>query len=60
MKLTIETQLLTIIVQIFEGNRSFCSHALVITRLTGDAIRLTIPELCDALDRAARIQRTST
>jgi hypothetical protein len=58
MKITIETDFLTIIVQIFDGKAARFSHAVVIMRLSGDTTRLTIPELCNALDRAALIQRS--
>jgi hypothetical protein len=54
MKITIETEWLTIIVQIFYGTRASYSHAVLVPRLTGDSVRLTIPELCKALEMAAR------
>jgi hypothetical protein len=57
MKVTIETEWLTIIVQIFSGSWAQHSHAIIVPRLTGDAVRLTIPELCTALKRAAKAKR---
>lgn len=53
LKVAIETEFLSIIVQIFHGNTAHLSHALLISRLSGDVVRLTIPELCSSLDRVA-------
>jgi hypothetical protein len=53
MKLTIETDFLTIIVQLFQGKLHKFSYALITNRLSGDTSRLTIPELCETLDKAA-------
>jgi hypothetical protein len=53
MKLTIETEWLTIIVQIFDGARANFSSAVIVPRI-GDPVRLTIPELCEALERAEK------
>lgn len=57
MKITIETEWLLIVVQIYDGTRARFSYAVMLMRLSGDTIRLTIPELCTALERAARKQK---
>jgi len=56
MKITLELETCTIIVQIFDGTtaKAAWSYAIFISKLTGEVIRLTIPELLESLNRAAR------
>lgn len=57
MRITIELESCSIVVQIFVPPPKICpewSYALLIPRLTGDVIKMTIPELIKALELAAQ------
>lgn len=55
MRLTIDLETCTIIVHIFNGNRwPKRSYAVFISKLDGGPIRMTIPELIEALERASK------
>lgn len=61
MSLTIALETCTIIVEIFDGKRyrADWSYAVFISKLTGQVLRLTIPQLVTALDNAAKEMRES-
>lgn len=55
MKVTVDLDSCTIIVEMFHRpHRPDWSYAVLISKLTGQVWRMTIPEMCDALELAAR------
>lgn len=58
MQLQINLESCTIIVEIFHRPKQpEWSYAVFISKLTGQTFRMTIPELCDALELAASRMR---
>lgn len=58
MSLTVELETCTIMVRIFHRPQNpEWSYAVFVSRLTGDSLRLTIPELIKALQSASRRMR---